>query len=209
MRIDLSRYNIYSDYLVGEVMSIDGDYITVSLYPDRYGAVRLASPFYISSSECGLFAIAVSNITKAKYGKEFTLFKRELGSESTTIYPDLKTHYNYIIEVLNIYYIDLDGYVHLRRGCNPSPHDEAYIMDDNDFREILSFKGFNKDLIRYISEFIQKPIFMRELLYRIRDTLEDYDANMILSNMLESLYIAGVRNLDIFLRDFKEVFGYV
>ncbi len=204
--INLGRYNPYSELLIGEVMTIEGYHIVISLYPDKYRDVELASPLYISTGDCGIFALAISNITRSKYGKEFTLFRRRVGREVERIYPDLKTHYNYIVESLNIYYIDINGRVLRRRGCNPSPHDEVYLMHRDDFKDILSLNGFNSDIIRILAEDSPDPVLMREFLYKIKEALEEYDLNELISKLLDSLYTAGYRRLDLFIRDFREVF---
>jgi len=206
MKIDLSRYHEGSDKLIGEVMSIDDGYIYIMLYPDRYKYVGIATPFYISSDECGLIAFSSSNIIKAKYGKEFTLFKRDLREESYTIYPDIKSHYNYMVVAYNVYYVSRDGRIFKRRGCNPSPHDNVYILYGDDIINILNREGFNKDLFRILAEESPKPIFFRELLNLIKENLKEYNIESLLMEMLDALYTAGYSKIDVFIRDFKEVF---
>jgi hypothetical protein len=200
------NYTYSSIFFIGEVMNVEGEYIDVMLYPDRYANVRLASPIYISSEECGLITFSISNVTRAKYGKEFALIKRDTGIKTPNVYPDIRTHYNYIIRVYNLYYIDRDGNIIRRMGCNPSPHDPAYSLSKEDLRKILFTPSFNGDILRILSMVNPNPLFIREFLTCVKGVYDEYDLSNLLTEMLSALHQAGYRMIHLFLRDFKEVF---
>ena len=205
-KIDLMNYSYSSTYFIGEVMNIDGEFVEVMLYPDRYSNIRLASPIYISSEECGLITFSISNVIRAKYGKEFALIKRDTGIETSNVYPDIKTHYNYIIRVYNLYYIDKDGNVIRKMGCNPSPHDPVYSLSKEDLRKILFTPSFNCDILRILAMVNPNPLFIREFLIHVKEVYNEYDLGNLLTEMLSALHQAGYRMIDQFIRDFKEVF---
>jgi|GEM_PF-1304152 len=205
-KISLMKYSYSSTYFIGEVMNIDGIFIDVMLYPDRYSNIRLASPIYISSEECGLITFSVSNVTRAKYGKEFALIRKGSGGEASNIYPDIKTHYNYIIRVYNLYYVDKEGNIIRKMGCNPSPHDPVYSLAREDLRKVLFTPKFNSDILRILAMVNPDPLFIHEFLIQVKDVCDKYDSSLLLSEMLSALYQADYRRIDIFIRDFREVF---
>jgi len=205
-RLNIKYYIVSSSYFVGEVMYIEGRYITIVLYPDKYYDLGLSTPLYITSDECGIIAISVSNVTRAKYGKEFALVRRNVEEDISRLYPDLKSHYNYIIKAYNLYNVSKDGVIHRKRGCNPTPHDPVYLLDKEDVKKLFFNSSFNNHLLWILARENPDPMLFREILYNIKEISNDYDKSKLLKEMLSSLYSAGYKELSIFIRDFKEVF---
>ncbi len=201
--IELSKYSNIEN-AIGEVLSIDGNRITIYVYPERFQDISMGDMLIVKSDYVNPILVIDRNIHKARREQGFTPIRVGI-EEFRRLYPDSEYYYMYVTSGLYVSYADSNGVLFLSIGASPNVHDLAFKLDSND-RIKLFLKGseISFDILRYIFWDKIDIMLFREFLIKNIDVLRKLGSIAELIGPLSRSIITLTRNHVVFKNLIKE-----
>ncbi len=211
MKVNTGKYNDVGS-AVGEVLNINGDVISIFIYPEKYSDVSIGEVLLVNSGSYYPILVISKNIHRARREQGFTPLKT--GYEKLkTIYPDVDRMYIYAISGLLIGYIDEKGYLNVGYGAPPRLHDLTYILDSKSKTAIFLNRDGKPDfnVIRYLFSQGIDPLFFREFIMKNIDVIKSLgDKESVFNSLFDSLLKSSSNQslMRILINDFIQLMGW-
>ena len=208
MKINIGRYADVGK-AVGEVLNINGDSISIFIYPEKYMDISVGKVLIINSVSHFPILIINKSVHRARREQGFTPLKT--GYEKLkTIYPDADRMYIYAVSGLLIGYVDKKGVLNIGYGSPPRLHDLTYLLDSIDTTTIFLDRNGNPNfnIIRYLFSEGVDPLLFREFIIKNKDVIKSLGPK---ENVFDSLFnnlLTSVSNhflLRVLIYDFIEL----
>ncbi len=211
MKVNVGKYNNLGS-AVGEVLSINGDLISIFIYPEKHGDVSIGEVLLVNSESYFPILVIYKNIHRARREQGFTPLKA--GYEKLkTIYPDVDRMYIYAISGLLIGYIDEKGYLNIGYGAPPRLHDLTYVLDSKSRAAIFLDRDEKPDfnVIRYLFSQGIDPLFFREFIMKNMDVIKslgdkEFVFNSLFNSLLKSVPTHSL--MRVLINDFIQLMGW-
>lgn len=193
---------------IGEVASVEGNFIEVFVYPEFFHKVKIGTILYIASEKVKPIGLVSKLIHSSRY-RGFTPLKSSR-EEIQRAYPDIKDYHRFISTLVYTSHLD-QGRVRHFRSAMPLLHDLVYIIEDSDMLdEFFKPNGdWDFSFLEYFARSITSYLELKDFLMNYSDYLKENqsESELIVSMISDVLLKVGFHEYDKVIEVLEEIFS--